>query len=244
MTAVAHTRPATPPEARHRPRVLTHEDSPDRLGQAVRVFFRYPSPRLVSSIALLALAARLWVAGWSWWDLAVVGGVLAWWPVQEWLIHVFILHFQPRTLFGRTIDPAVPRKHRQHHLDPWRIDLLFIPVQVFYYAPFALAGIWWLAMPTLALALTGFAFFFLMALHYEWVHYIVHTRVTPRTWFYKRLWKHHRLHHFKNENYWWGVSMLAGDHLLGTAPDHREVETSPNCITLLGKGKAEAKATV
>ncbi|MFU8803704.1 MAG: sterol desaturase family protein [Bradymonadaceae bacterium] len=71
-----------------------------------------------------------------------------------------------------------------------------------------------------------------LSLIYEWTHFLVHTNDRPKTAFYRRLWQSHRLHHFKNENYRYGVSMLSGDRLLGTQPDHHEVETSPTCRTL------------
>jgi len=51
------------------------------------------------------------------------------------------------------------------------------------------------------------------------VHLLVHTRYRPRTALYRRLWRNHRLHHFKNERLWFGVTMLGGDRLLGTAAD-------------------------
>jgi sterol desaturase/sphingolipid hydroxylase (fatty acid hydroxylase superfamily) len=82
------------------------------------------------------------------------------------------------------------------------------------------------------LALTALAAFFVLAFHYEWVHYFVHTRYKPRSRYYQRLWKNHRLHHFMNENYWYGVSMLSGDRLLGTQPQQHEVQPSPTCRTL------------
>jgi hypothetical protein len=46
------------------------------------------------------------------------------------------------------------------------------------------------------------------------------------------LWRYHRLHHFKNEHYWQGVTMHLGDRVLGTLPDHTKVPTSPTCRTL------------
>ena len=74
--------------------------------------------------------------------------------------------------------------------------------------------------------------FFGMTLHYEWVHYMVHSRYKPKSAYYRRLWVNHRLHHCKNEHYWMGVTMLAGDAVLGTAKKKEEVPTSPTCRTL------------
>ena len=58
---------------------------------------------------------------------------------------------------------------------------------------------------------------------YEWCHFIIHTRYRPKTHYYQSIWRSHRLHHFKNEHFWFGVSSDAADRVLGTSPDHRTV---------------------
>jgi sterol desaturase/sphingolipid hydroxylase (fatty acid hydroxylase superfamily) len=80
--------------------------------------------------------------------------------------------------------------------------------------------------------MTGLSTVYALTLHYEWVHFLVHTRYRPTSWPYDRLWRHHRLHHCKNEHYWFGVSMLGGDRLLRTAPSSSRVPTSATCRTL------------
>lgn len=205
---------------------------PRTLREALAEFVRHGSPRILAACLAGAAAARLFVAQWSLWDLAPLAGLLLYWPLQEWLIHVFVLHAKPKRLLGRTLDFRVPRKHRAHHQQPWRLDLLFIPMHSFLYSIPILVGVWWLVTPSLPLALTGITAHFALALHYEWVHFLVHTRVQPRTAVYRRLWKNHRWHHFKNEHYWFGVTMLGGDRLLGTAPDLAAVPTSPTARTL------------
>lgn len=206
--------------------------SPRTLREALPVFLRHGSPRILIACLVLAVALRAAVGAWSAWDLAPLVGLVLYWPIQEWLIHVFILHAKPRRLFGRTIDFRVPRKHRAHHREPWRLDILFIPMHSFLYSIPILVGAWLALTPTTPLALTGIAGHFALALHYEWVHFLVHTRVAPRSAYYQRLWKSHRRHHFKNESYWFGVTMLGGDRLLGTAPDAADVPTSPTARTL------------
>ena len=47
--------------------------------------------------------------------------------------------------------------------------------------------------------------------------------------------RNHRLHHFKNEHYWMGVTMHLGDRVLGTLASPKEVPTSPTCRDLLGQ---------
>jgi sterol desaturase/sphingolipid hydroxylase (fatty acid hydroxylase superfamily) len=147
---------------------------------------------------------------------------------------VGVLHFRPRRLGRLTLDPRVPRAHRAHHADPYAIPLVFIPLHAFAYALPILVALCFLLTPSAPLALSALAVYLVLALHYEWIHFLVHTRVWPRTRAYQRLWRNHRLHHFKNENYWYGVTRLRGDRLLGTAPDARAVETSPTARALHG----------
>ena len=204
---------------------------PDRLGGVLRLFSRQASPRLLAAALAGALALRLALGAFSPWDLVVVAGILAFWPLQEWLIHVFVLHAEPGRGLAR-IDPRTPRLHRAHHLDPWRPELIFIPGHTFVYTLPLLLGIYRVLLPTWPLAFTGVATHLALALHYEWVHLLVHTRYRPRTALYRRLWRNHRLHHFKSERLWFGVTMLGGDRLLGTAADPAAVATSSTCRTL------------
>lgn len=229
MSATAAAAFADSPTATH----SAAGSGPRTIAEALPIFVRYGSPRVLLAALATALAVRVWLGDWTWWDLAPIAGLAVYWPIQEWLIHVFILHFKPVTLFGREVDFRVPRKHRHHHREPWRIDILFIPFHTWLYSLPLLLLIWFGITPTPALAMTGVTAHLALALHYEWVHYMVHTRYWPRTALYQRLWRNHRLHHFKNEHYWYGVTMLSGDHLLRTAPAVQDVATSPTARTLL-----------
>jgi sterol desaturase/sphingolipid hydroxylase (fatty acid hydroxylase superfamily) len=212
-------------------------DLPGTLSGALRVFARHASPRILAALALGFAVARLAAGDLSPWDLVAGGAVVACWPVQEWLIHVFILHYRPRRIAGRTLDFLVPIKHREHHRDPWRLELVFIPLQVYLGVPAVLAGVLWLAASSLPRALSVLAVYFALALHYEWIHFLIHTRYPPRRALYRRVWRNHLLHHFKNEHYWFGVTMLGGDRLFGTAADPDRVPTSPTARSL-GVGPA------
>lgn len=207
-------------------------DSPDRLANALAYFLRRASPRILLGALTAAAVARIAVGGFTAWDVVPPLLVLAYWPLNEWLIHVFILHAKPFTFAGRTIDPAVPRKHRAHHRDPWNLELVFIPLHSFVYSLPLLVGLCFLLAPTPQLALTALVAYLALALHYEWVHYISHTRYAPKSERYQRLIRNHRLHHFKNEHYWYGVSMTAADGPLRTAPDPESVERSETARTL------------
>jgi hypothetical protein len=182
------------------------------------VFLRHASPRILLALAVAALAARAAAGPFSRADLVAAGAVLLLWPLQEWLIHVCILHWRPRVVAGRTLDFRVPRKHRAHHRDPWNLEILFIPMQAYLYAPLLVAALAWAATPDLPRMLTVLAAYFPLALRYEWTHFLIHTAYAPRGPLFRRLHRNHLLHHFKNERYWFGVSMLGADALLGTAP--------------------------
>jgi hypothetical protein len=49
---------------------------------------------------------------------------------------------------------------------------------------------------------------------------------------YRSIWRSHRLHHFKNERFWHGVTNNISDRVLGTFPDQREVRRSRTARTL------------
>ncbi|MFN2388407.1 MAG: sterol desaturase family protein [Actinomycetota bacterium] len=196
-----------------------------------RFFVSHVNPRIMAACLAVALTARVAVGGWRVADLIVAGGLIAAEPFVEWLIHVFVLHWKPRALFGRKIDPLVSRKHREHHQDPRKTEWIFVPLPVLLKVIPAAAALYLLLLP-LDLALTATSTALAIFLTYEWTHYLIHSRYRPRSRLYRYIWRAHRLHHFKNENYWFGVTMHAADHVLGTFPAKDDVETSTTCRTL------------
>jgi len=203
----------------------------ETLGQAARRFWGHASPRLLAAMFLGSLAARLAVGDWHANDAVLVGVLLAIQPLSEWLIHVFILHWRPRRLGRVTIDHILARKHREHHADPTDPDLVFIPT------PALLVLIPVMAMAVLAFPRTGLGLTWLLTqatigLIYEWAHFLVHSDVSPRSRLFRSIWRHHRLHHYKNEHYWFAISATWPDHLLRTSPQPSEVATSPTVRAL------------
>ncbi|MEZ4454258.1 MAG: sterol desaturase family protein [Nannocystaceae bacterium] len=198
------------------------------------VFLRYSSPILLISLTTLALGVRLWLGHFSVWDLVIVGALVASQPFVEWLIHVFILHFKPRTIAGLKIDLHAARLHRAHHRAPWQLSLIFIPKLTGVIGLLLAAGFWGaILLPNYFLFSTAMFGTISLALFYEWIHYLTHTNYRPRRAFYRKLWRYHRLHHFKNEHFWMGVTGHLGDRLLGTMPaDPSKVATSPTSRTL------------
>jgi len=222
--------------AGERPRLDTHDPRAPGLSlrDAFHIFTRQRSARVMAFLAVTFLAARLAVGSLGGWDLVVVAMLVALHPFTEWVIHVGILHWRPRRLGRWVIDTDLAREHRAHHRAPHDPQFWYTPLFGALIGLGLLAGLMGLLLPSGGLWLSFMAGFATIGLVYEWTHYLCHTSYRPRGRLYKRLWRHHRLHHFKNEHYWMGVTMHLGDRVLGTLPAPREVETSPTCRDLLG----------
>jgi sterol desaturase/sphingolipid hydroxylase (fatty acid hydroxylase superfamily) len=211
------------------------------LRDCARVFARQPSPPLLLGAVALAVALRVAQGAWSWRDLVMPCGLLLVTPFVEWLIHVYLLHARPLHLFGRRIEMLSAREHRAHHEAPAVLEGVLIPVYavVIFLAAIALTD-WALSFP-LALVLggarlawmtSGIAVSFAILASYEWTHFLIHTPYRPRRRYFKAIWRNHRLHHYKNERYWFGVTSTVGDRVIGTLADQREVERSPTARSL------------
>jgi sterol desaturase/sphingolipid hydroxylase (fatty acid hydroxylase superfamily) len=202
------------------------------LRQAARSFFRQPSPRILFPAAGAAVAARLAMGKWSKRDAVVPAVILAAEPFIEWLIHVNILHLKPRTVGRRRIDPLLSRKHRAHHRDPRDKELVFIPTPAVVSSVLGLVAINSLLIRSKRPAMTGIATTLVTLSAYEWTHFLIHSSYRPKRAPYRAIWRSHRLHHYRNEQYWFGVTNPVADQVLGTYPEKDEVPPSPTAKTL------------
>lgn len=199
---------------------------------ALFAWSQHASPRLIAAFVLLAVGLRAGLGGWQALDAAMLLVGVAAWPFLEWFLHKYLLHVKPREILGRTVDPDFARRHRAHHREPWRPELILLPSYVhFSLGPLLLAAAWWLA-PNPALALSALIGYGLAALNYEWTHFMVHTRIQPQNRYYQGLFRAHRMHHFRNENYWYGFTLTSVDRLLGTGPDPEATPRSEHCRDL------------
>src|SRR3954453_9708441 len=212
------------------------------LRRARREFLRKESPWAIGTGIVVLLALRVLLGDPTWRDAVAAAAMVAVYPFGEWAIHVYLLHAKPFRVRSRSVDTMAARAHRAHHSEPNDLDmvllywwqaallmLLAVPLTIAAGAlPISLvAG----PVPLRALitaALAGFCMIFL----YEWTHFLIHTAYRPRTAAYRAIWKNHRLHHFKNEHYWHGITNTVADHVLGTAPDQRDVPRSRTARTL------------
>jgi len=191
------------------------------------MFFSNANPWLLMAGLAGAVIGRGMLGPLSWHDVALAAALVAFEPLQEWLIHVYVLHWKPRRVFGFMIDPEVCWKHRAHHEDPWNLDDVFIPRRTLLALFPLLTALWWAITPTLELWMSALITALSIGVVYEWTHFLVHTTYKPRSTVYKRIFRYHRLHHFKNEHFWYGVTSHMGDRILGTLPHQRSVKTSP-----------------
>ena len=196
--------------------------------EILRVFLAHWSPRIILLTTTVTLVARLSVWSVSRGDLVVLAAVLFLTGPLEWFIHKFALHTDPDAWLTRKLGLGVG--HRNHHVDPPALDNLllagpdaaiFCVVLGLTTTVWALPLLWLTGSPIAVPMLTALALTYLGFANYEWTHLMVHTRYRPRTRFYARLARNHRLHHYRNEEYWLGVTSNLGDRLLRTYPRHK-----------------------
>jgi hypothetical protein len=200
------------------------------------------SPRILGVGIIAAVAARIAYGDLGWPDLVAVAAMLVIYPFGEWAIHVYLLHMPPFEFRGRSVYLATSKSHWAHHKQPNDLGMILL-------APIEVGALLLLAVPT-AIAifalpvsliagevpwgavLTGLLVGYVLVGIYEWTHFLIHTAVRPKTPLYRAVWRTHRLHHFKNEHYWHGITSTFADRALGTFPDHRDVERSRTARTL------------
>jgi Fatty acid hydroxylase superfamily len=199
---------------------------------AAGIFLGTFSARLLIPVVVGVGALRVSLGGWRWWDLGIAGIILAAQPFTEWVIHVTVLHMKPRKLGRLTIDPLGARRHRGHHADPKVLRLVLVPRQIMVATCLTNVLVFWLITPTWRLALSGMATAYAMYLTYEWVHFLIHSSYRPKGWYYRYIYRAHRLHHYRNEKYWFGVTVHVADHVLRTFPGKDDVPVSATAFTL------------
>ena len=219
-----------------------HSSEINTVGGAWRAFLRFPSPRTIVAVTVVVLAARVALGGWDWRDAVVAGGLLAIYPFGEWAIHVYLLHLKPFRFRGRKVEIVPAKEHRWHHEHPHLLHTVLLGGK-------DVLGLLGLAVPLVALVLAGLVALFgggfslpavltamiaggVLVFIYEWTHFLIHTSHRPKTALYRAVWRTHRLHHFKSERYWHGITSTLADRAFGTNPDHKDVPRSPTARTL------------
>lgn len=191
----------------------------------IAAFFKHGSNTLLFA-AMAALAAMFGARAVPFVPVAALVGAALFFS-SEYSTHRFLFHARPsKTSWLLKLQH---RLHYDHHIDPPKLDLLFLP--------------WWFVVPT---ALVYFALYFAVTrsaavslslmfgtflglAFYEWVHYVAHVPFVPKTAVGRYMKKYHLWHHFKNERLWFGVTNPAMDHLMQS---YRAVDTAERSTTV------------
>ena len=146
-------------------------------------------------------------------DVVVGMATIIFWWFQEHFIHGQLLHSKWNWL-GKEIHMSHHEKTYFHvSIDPTPLLLGWLGTAYILLQ---------LTLP-LNLALSATICYATAGMWYEWTHYIVHTKVKPKSKFMKDIRNNHIRHHMLDETNWLGFSLPLVDDLLGTNPDVKDV---------------------
>ncbi|SFJ68535.1 sterol desaturase family protein [Thermoflavimicrobium dichotomicum] len=200
----------------------------------LKEFFLFPDILFMCIVCAAGFTFTLIHIATPWIWLAWLSGALSF-ALGEYLIHRFLFHLKPP--HHPFLLSLLKRLHYDHHEDPDNLKLLFLPI--WYSGPLILlsGGIAYLITKNVELTLGYITGTICYHLYYEWKHFIAHRPIKPLTPWGRKLKKLHLLHHFKNENYWFGVTHLTMDRVMGTYGHEKEVPLSSTARKLSEKGK-------
>jgi 4-hydroxysphinganine ceramide fatty acyl 2-hydroxylase len=179
------------------------------------------------AIVAAGVTGALHVSTW----LVLLGAALYY--LTEYGTHRFLFHAGPSRFAW--VRAKQHRLHYDHHVEPSRLDLLFLPL-------------WYVVPNTLLMVVIAYAILrdagmvaalvlgsMLALLQYEWVHFIAHQPYTPKTTFGRWMKRYHLRHHFVNEKLWFGVSNPLMDMVYRTYRDLNDAPRSPTTKILFPK---------
>ncbi|MGD6801994.1 sterol desaturase family protein [Rossellomorea vietnamensis] len=199
-----------------------------------RDFFLHMDILLMMTIMILMAAATIiMVPGLT--EILYFGIGLLVFMFSEYLTHRYLFHLKAPD--NPLLLKFLKRIHYDHHKYPNDLKLLFLPV--WYSIPnfAALSAIFYIITSSVEGTVSFGIGLILMLLVYEWRHFIAHRPIKPKTRFGKWVKKTHTLHHFKNENFWYGVSTPFVDALFGSLKEQTDVETSETVKDLEKRAK-------
>lgn len=192
-------------------------------------FLFFPDISILIVLICTGIGISLWRADTWFMILFFIIGMITF-AVSEYFTHRFFFHIKaPKNpLFLRFMK----RIHYDHHTDPKNLKLLFLPLWYSLPGFLILSSLFYLVSNSLNLTIAFGTGLMTMLLVYEWKHYVAHQPIKPKTKFGRWVKKVHILHHYKNENFWYGVSTPFADYLFGTFRNEKDVETSKTAKAL------------
>ena len=143
---------------------------------------------------------------------------------SEYTTHRYLLHAKPsKNAFVHTLQR---RLHYDHHVEPAKLELLFLPPWALFPAMALYTGLYAAITRNKDVTASLLLGNILGLLYYEWVHYVAHIPFKPVTPYGRWIKKYHLWHHFKNEKLWFGVTNPAGDYAAATYLDVAEAKKS------------------
>lgn len=175
----------------------------------VLTFLRHGSNAVIVAMTLaLAISAAIGLYALS--PVGLLVGVVLFF-LSEYSTHRYVLHAGPsKSPFVLRLQR---RLHYDHHVEPSRLDLLFLPQWALYPLLAVYAAVYLAITRSVAVTLSVVLGNLLGLLYYEWVHYVAHIPYQPRTPWGRYMKKYHLWHHFKNERLWFGVTNPSLDYV-------------------------------
>lgn len=183
----------------------------------VREFASDQRPLFIAAVFVMDfLYAATDYHNWMW--IGILAGVVFFFLI-EYFIHRYILHGLMRRML-----PKAYEGHVQHHLTPTQIKYLLTPNVYNLSGYVAIWIVTWLVTGHAAATAAFVCGVCLAQLNYEWTHFVSHRPIVPRSRVGRWMKKFHLLHHYMNENYWFGVTHPTMDVLFHTSPDKRRTD--------------------
>ncbi|MBS8263167.1 fatty acid hydroxylase family protein [Mesobacillus boroniphilus] len=199
------------------------------MNKQYKEFFFFPDISILIVLIISGAGFSIWRGPTMFTAIFFLVGMITF-AFSEYLTHRFFFHLKaPKNpLFLKFMK----RIHYDHHSDPNDLKLLFLPL--WYSLPnfFVLSLLFYLLTNNLNFTFAFGTGLMSMLLVYEWKHYVAHRPIKPKTKFGRWVKKVHILHHYKNENFWYGVSTPFADYLFGTFRNEKDVETSKSAKDL------------
>lgn len=145
-----------------------------------------------------------------------LGGMIVW-TITEYLLHRFVFHYEPKSLWGQRLHFLLHGIHHDYPNDSLRLvmpPVVSVPLAVLFYGLFSFV-IGEVFVPPF---FSGFVFGYLC---YDMIHYSTH-HFTMKGSIGLWLKHHHMKHHYQTDNYNYGVSSPIWDYVFNTALERLE----------------------
>ncbi|MGI9614266.1 MAG: sterol desaturase family protein [Acidimicrobiales bacterium] len=172
---------------------------------------------------VLATSAPVSVGPLGFADLVVIAIGIGLIGVVEWFAHRVLFHAPEDSRRSRLLNTGA--SHRRHHADPTDMAWVLLHprgARALMIAVAVLVVVWSVPVaiiigaPPLGPYLSAVAVGWFAIANYEWTHLLAHSSYRPRTPYYRRLVRNHRIHHFRDPESLYGISSNLGDRLFAT----------------------------